>query len=103
MEEKLKIDYVKAMTEEENEGIVSTFLGISKEAILNRLYPYVSDDVGRVWLSKYDYLQCRLAVYFLNKQGAEGETSHNENGVNRSYGTTDIPNDILCEITPFGK
>lgn len=43
----------------------------------------------------YGHLQVEVAEYMLNKRGAEGELSHNENGVNRSYENADIPASLL--------
>ena len=37
----------------------------------------------------------------LNKRGAEGQTSHSENGISRSYENADIPESMLKSIIPF--
>ncbi len=103
MEDSEKITYVKAMTDETDETVISVFLEIAKQSILNRLYPFEIEEESRQWLAKYDTLQCRIAVYLLNKRGAEGETAHSENGVSRTYSSADIPNALLYEITPFAK
>lgn len=51
---------------------------------------------------KYYGLQLRMAVCAYNKIGAEGETSHNENGISRSYdGGNDYPKSMLREIVPL--
>lgn len=98
-----KITYIKAMTDEEDETVISIFLEIAKQAVLNRLYPLETEDDKRTWFSKYDTTQCRITSYLLNKRGAEGETAHSENGVSRTYSSADIPNALLFEITPFAK
>lgn len=103
MEDTEKVDVVKTMTDETDTTVISVFLNIAKETILNRLYPHETEDDKRTWLSKYDLVQCRVASYLLNKRGAEGETSHVENGITRDYESGDIPNSIMQEITPFGK
>ena len=36
----------------------------------------------------------------LNKRGAEGQTSHSENGISRSYENADIPSSMLKVVTP---
>jgi hypothetical protein len=51
--------------------------------------------------SKYEYKQCEIAAFLLNKRGAEGQTGHNENGTNRSYEGGTIPPSMLAEITPY--
>lgn len=103
MDDNKKIEYIQALTEEENSTVISFYLDVAKTTILNKLYPFESDEYAREWLSKYDNLQIRMAVYLINKQGAEGETSHSENGVSRMYSSADIPNAMLNEITPFAK
>ena len=53
---------------------------------------------------KYSNLICKMALYSLTKMGAEGETSHQENGINRVYqSANDYPDDLLNEITPLIK
>lgn len=53
---------------------------------------------------KYEYLIIPMCVSSLAKMGAEGETSHSENGVSRSYGTdNDYPKDLLSQIIPLIK
>ncbi|MDD3230631.1 MAG: hypothetical protein PHE09_15635 [Oscillospiraceae bacterium] len=50
---------------------------------------------------QYNELQIQIAIFLYNKQGAEGETAHNENGVNRTYENADIPDSLLEEIIPM--
>lgn len=103
MEEVQKIKCVQALTDETDESVISIFLEMAKATILNRLYPYETDEEKLVWISKYDMLQCKIATYLLNKRGAEGEITHSENGISRTYSSSDIPNALLNEITPFAK
>lgn len=103
MEDTAKKEIVSTITSETDESVISIYLQISQEIILNALYPYETEDEKRVWLSKYDMKQCQIASYLLNKRGAEGETSHTENGITRSYADGDIPSSMLQDITPFGK
>jgi hypothetical protein len=35
-----------------------------------------------------------------NKLGVEGQTSHSENGVSRSYSSASVSEELLREITP---
>lgn len=41
--------------------------------------------------------QVDLAIIYYNKQGIEGQISHSEGGVSRTY-ETDIPKDIMRKI-----
>lgn len=42
----------------------------------------------------------RAAIELFNKQGAEGQTSHNENGISRSYESGTISSTLKLEIIP---
>ena len=38
-----------------------------------------------------------------NRRGAEGEISHKENGVDRTWATAGVPKHLLSRIVPIGK
>jgi hypothetical protein len=42
-----------------------------------------------------------IAAYLLNKRGAEGQTSHSENGISRGYESGSIPESMLSDVLPF--
>ena len=80
-----------------NEVLIS-YLKIAGDKIIKRAYPYddTVDEVPR----RYGVLQCEIALYLLNKRGSEGQTSHNENGVNRTYENADVPESLMGEVIP---
>lgn len=82
-----------------NDDVLLTYLAIAGRKIINRAYPYkeYSDTVP----PKYEMLQCEIAAYLLNKRGAEGETSHSENGISRSYENADVPESLIGAVVPF--
>lgn len=88
-----------AMTGEANADVLSTYLSLAKGAILRYAYPVTTPPVD--FPAEYDELQVEIAAYKLNKRGAEGETSHSENGVDRSYENADIPRSMLRGIVPY--
>ena len=103
-----QLELLTAMTDEDEDSILQAYLDNAESIILNKLYPYIEyDEDGKEKVhtlpNRYKNLQVRIAAYLLNKRGAEGETSHVENGVSRHYGASDIPADMLREIVPFGK
>jgi hypothetical protein len=53
--------------------------------------------------SRWNELQIQIAIFLWNKQGAEGETEHVENGVTRVYENADIPDSLLNDITPLAE
>ena len=103
MTEAEKLTMLRVMVGQANEGewVVSTLLSYLKIAgnkILNRAYPY--DDTVTEVPSRYGYLQCEIAAYLLNKRGAEGQLSHGENGISRTYESADVPESMLKEVIP---
>lgn len=58
----------------------------------------------KLFEDKYKNIVIRLAICSIAKMGAEGETLHSENGINRTYsGASEHPSDILSEIVPLGR
>lgn len=53
--------------------------------------------------SKYSNTQIKIAIELYNKRGAEGQTSHTENGISRNYESADVSPSLLREITPMVK
>lgn len=85
----------------DDDTVLSTYLALAGEAIINRAYPYAKDDDELTVPRKYHMLQVEICAYMLNKRGAEGQVSHGENGIVRDYGSADIPDDMLSRIVPM--
>lgn len=99
--------------------ILEDCLENAKNAILSRRFPYgdwpvrnvveVDPDTGEETVigtetyveDRYLDLQYRLAIEIYNKQGAEGEVSHSENGISRSWDGSWASSQLLNEIVPF--
>ncbi len=95
-----KLTLLKAMVgESDTEEVLLAYLNIAGRKILNRAYPYGTDEVDVP--ARYDFLQCEIAAYLLNKRGAEGQTGHSENGISRSYESADVPESLLGAVTPM--
>lgn len=82
-----------------SDSVILTYLNIAGQKIINRAYPHNEDVTDMP--TRYNMLQCEIATYLLNKRGAEGETSHSENGISRGYESADVPESMLSEIIPF--
>ena len=67
--------------------------------VLNRRYPFGTPE-GATVSSAYEHIQLQIAVELFAKMGAEGQTAHNENGVNRSYEAADVSPSLLKRIVP---
>jgi hypothetical protein len=101
MTEVEKLSMLRVMVGQPNEGdwsddVLISYLAIAGRKIINRAYPY--DDTVTEVPRRYGYLQCDIAAYLLNKRGAEGQTSHSENGISRSYESADVPESMLREV-----
>ena len=92
--ERLKI----RIPENENDNELEDFLESAKSVILSRRFPFGKQPTELE--PKYMDLQIRIAVEMYNKRGVEGQTSHSENGVSRSYSSASVSEELLREITP---
>ena len=96
-----KLTMLKALVGENDtaqDTALSVYLSLAQSKILSRAYPY--DKTKIVVPAQYEVLQCEIAAYLWNKRGAEGQTSHSENGISRSYEDGDVPPSLLREIMP---
>lgn len=94
-----KLNVLKAMIgDSDSDEVLSTYLLLAGQKIINRAYPY--DPTVTEVPEQYHTLQCEIAAYMLNKRGAEGQTSHSENGISRSYENADVPASMLKGVTP---
>ncbi len=93
-----QVQRLKLRTGESNEALLYELLETAESIIKARRYPCSP------WPAelepRYMDLQVRIALDLYNKQGAEGETAHSENGVSRTYGAENVSKDLLAEIIP---
>ena len=92
---------LSALTGETDDSVLLTFLDLAAEKVLARCYPYHPDK--QTVPARYQNTQLEIAVYLLNKRGAEGETTHNENGINRSFESGSVPDSMLKGVVPFAS
>lgn len=94
-----RIDALRDMIEStEKDDVLLAYLRIAESAVLERRYPY--DHTTTCLPMRYEPKVLEIAAYLLNKRGAEGQLSHSENGVSRSYESASIPESMLRDITP---
>ena len=84
------------------DDLLLMYLTDAERAILNHLYP-MDEDVAHTLPTRYESRQVEIAAYLYNKRGAEGDTSHNANGISRSYENGSIPDSMLSDIIPYGS
>ena len=101
-----KITMVKTLANESGltDAFVTVYLTKAENAIRNRMYPFklpldssTGEPITFVVPAKYEVLQCDLACRYILRQGGEGEITHNENGINRTYKSVN-DEDLLMEV-----
>ena len=100
-----KTNLVRAIVENDplaTDALIAVYLNLARYAMIERLYPYDTTKADSDVPSRYDTIQCELAARYFLRRGGQGETSHEENGVNRVYASAD-DDDILQRLTPFVK
>lgn len=78
---------------------LGVYLRKAKQKILNKRFPYgylLDMEVE----PQYEQLQIELAIVLFNERGVEGQKSHNENGVSRSWRSVD---EIMAEVVPYAS
>ena len=96
-----KLEMLRTITGETDENVLTVYLNIAGDVILRRLYPYGTNKTQVP--SPYEVRQIEIASYLLNKRGAEGEISHMENGMSRTYGDSYVPPSYLRGIVPIAE
>lgn len=100
MTQEEKLAALKVMVgSSDSDEVLSTYLTFAGSKIIAKAFPY-QNDVTEV-PTQYSYLQVEIAAYMLNKRGAEGQVSHTENGISRTYENADVPSSMLRTIAPY--
>lgn len=96
-----KLQTLKLLTgaTDSEDDLLLTLLSLAEGKILERLYPY--DHSKETIPTRYVGKQIEIAAYLYNKQGAEGQIAHSENGISRTYESADVPESMLRGIAPF--
>lgn len=93
------LERLKVRTGEADEALLADLLESAKAAILARRYPYGAEP--DMLEKRYEDLQLRIAIDLYAKMGGEGQLSHTENGVSRTWAAANISPDWLAEIVPM--
>jgi hypothetical protein len=64
--------------------VLDGMLADAEALVLNRMYPFGYPD-DAVVPSRYERIQIQLTVELYSKRGAEGQISHSENGISRTW------------------
>lgn len=93
----MRLEILGSLMDTSKDDIFDLKLSQAEKAGLRRLYPFGTTET--VMPVEYDDWVIRAAVELYNKMGVEGEASHAENGVSRTYDrATGISRALLSEI-----
>lgn len=71
---------------ESNEEIIPLLVDLACQNVVNRRYPFgCTEEQKQAIISQYSNVVFRAVVYAYNMQGAEGQNSHSENGISRTF------------------
>ena len=96
-----KIALVQVMSNEYDEDRIAAMLTLAGSRIIEKAYPF-DHDVEEVPV-RYHALQCEIASYLMSRMDSQGETRHNENGVDITWASDSVPSSMLDNVVPFSK
>lgn len=99
-EDKIKRLAVLISPDTADSELLSLMVEQAEGIVLNRRYPFGIPE-GATVPSHYEHIQLQIAVELFSKLGAEGQTAHNENGINRTYEAADVSPSLLKRIVPL--
>lgn len=73
------------------------YLSLSSDWVVRNVWPF--GNAPETLPPQYDLIQCQKAVRMINKSGAEGLTSHSENGISWNWGNQEDV-DLLNSLVP---
>jgi hypothetical protein len=82
-----------------SDELLSYLLEQSEGIILSRRYPFGAPEEATL-SALHEQIQLRIAVELFSKMGAEGQLSHSENGVSRTWEAADVSPSLLKLIVP---
>lgn len=97
-----KIDRLRVLVapDPSSDEVLMELLTQAGDIVLNRRYP-LGVPVDATVPEQYASLQIRIALELFSKMGAEGEISHSENGISRTYEAADVSHSLLRQIVPM--
>ena len=96
VEEKLAALKIAISPDVEADDVLSSLLSEAEALVLNRMYPFGYPEKTTV-PARYERIQIGVAVELYGKRGAEGQTAHKENGIDRTWGEKSA---LLNRIVP---
>lgn len=104
--EKTKVYFLQTGEKYSDEFLLLLIESLVDEYKKRRNYPYyfddqqISEDIERYFQNKQSYFAAKVIPAMVGKIGAEGQSSHSENGISRVWEADQWFNDVIpyCEV-----
>ena len=99
-----KLAYVKTMLNIDDDSLdakLTAYLDMAEKEIVAWLYSLVSRPANPHVPEKYDIVQINAVVVAYSIEGAEGEVTHHENGINRKFNYDTMVKFIRSHVYPY--
>lgn len=80
----------------DTDEVLDAMIDLAGVEVMNKMYPFGYPD-GLVVPARYEMLQVQLAAELYTKRGADGQSSHSENGITRTWPEKSA---LLARIVP---
>ena len=95
------MEYLGDEVTESDKPVLLILVNRAIRKVCTKRYPFgYSDDEKTKAVEKYRDTIFEAAVYYWAKQGADGESSHSENSISRTYNAEDA---IFFDVIPMVK
>lgn len=95
------IAYLDDEVSESDNPVLLILINRAIRKVCAKRYPYgYTDEEKRQAVLKYRDTIFDAAIFYWAKQGSEGQNSHSENGISRSYQSE---NDVYFDVVPMVK
>lgn len=92
------------ITDTSEDTLISTYLTAAQQEIIYWRYSYVpSDSIPVEVPAEYEMTQINAVVAGYSISGAEGEVTHSENGISRTFKYEDMLAYIRSHVIPFAR
>lgn len=98
-EQKIEKILVLISPDTASDELILHLLENAEGIILNKRYPFGPPE-GASLSPFQEQIQLRVVVELFSKMGAEGQLSHNENGITRSWEAGEVSPSLLRHIVP---
>ena len=99
-EEKIKRLAVLISPDTAGDELLTVLIEQAEAIVLNKRYPFGLPESAAV-PAMYEHIQLQIAVELFSKMGAEGQTAHKENGIDRTFESADVSPSLLRKIVPM--